>query len=139
MFLFVYPYMQYPHHLGDNLYANVNFHIRFFVFVILVSSVVTPPLVTLEAIHWARDGPKFVCRIDGCDASYWPNTTWYDIFGHATIWLWSWTSPNTHLLGRKAQGIKIMWPCMRRSWITFWHGIVAMSRRQLLRLGGIQT
>jgi hypothetical protein len=93
MFLFAYPSMQYPHHLGDNLHANINFHIRFFVFVILVSSVVTPPLVTLEAIHWARDGSIFVCRIDGCDASYWPNTTWYGIFGHATIWLWSWTSP----------------------------------------------
>jgi hypothetical protein len=31
---------------------------------------VAPPLVTIENVHWARDGPKFACRIDGRDASY---------------------------------------------------------------------
>jgi uncharacterized membrane protein len=48
---------------------NVNFHIRFFVFVILVSNVVAPP-IALECVHWARDGPKFSYKVDGCNASY---------------------------------------------------------------------
>ncbi len=26
--------------------------------------------VAIEGVHWARDGPKFVCKVDGCDASY---------------------------------------------------------------------
>jgi hypothetical protein len=28
------------------------------------------PLVAIEGVHWARDGPKFACRVDGYDASY---------------------------------------------------------------------
>ncbi len=31
---------------------------------------VAPPLITMEGVHWARDGTKFVYRVDGCDASY---------------------------------------------------------------------
>ncbi len=31
---------------------------------------VAPPLVNLKGVHWARDGPKFACRVDKCDASY---------------------------------------------------------------------
>jgi hypothetical protein len=31
--------------------------------------VVGPPLIAIEGVHWARDGPKFACRVDGCDAS----------------------------------------------------------------------
>jgi hypothetical protein len=27
-------------------------------------------LVAIKGVHWARDGPKFVCRVDGCNASY---------------------------------------------------------------------
>jgi hypothetical protein len=26
-------------------------------------------LVAIEGVHWAKDGPKFACSIDGCDAS----------------------------------------------------------------------
>jgi len=32
--------------------------------------VVALPLVAIEGVHWAKDGPKFACNIDGCDASY---------------------------------------------------------------------
>ncbi len=35
-----------------------------------VSDVVAPPLIAIKGVHWARDGPKFVFRVDGCDASY---------------------------------------------------------------------
>ncbi len=28
------------------------------------------PPITTKGVHWVRDGPKFVCRVDGCDASY---------------------------------------------------------------------
>jgi len=38
------------------------------------------------------------------------STTWYNICEHAAMWLWRRASPNTHLLEKKAQGIKIMWP-----------------------------
>jgi hypothetical protein len=31
---------------------------------------VAPPSITLENVHWARDGPKFSCRFNGCDTSY---------------------------------------------------------------------
>ncbi len=31
---------------------------------------VAPPLVAIEGVHWAKDGPKFACRVDGCNASY---------------------------------------------------------------------
>ncbi len=32
--------------------------------------VVAPPPVAIEGVHWAKDRPKFVCKVDGCDASY---------------------------------------------------------------------
>jgi len=32
--------------------------------------VVSLPQVAIKGVHWARDGPKFVCKVDGCDASY---------------------------------------------------------------------
>jgi len=32
--------------------------------------VVAPPLVAIKGVHWATDGPEFVCRVDGCNASY---------------------------------------------------------------------
>jgi hypothetical protein len=35
---------------------NVSSHIRFIVFVFLVSNVVAPPLIAIEGVHWARDG-----------------------------------------------------------------------------------
>jgi hypothetical protein len=34
-----------------------------------VSAVVSPPLVAI-GVHWARDGPKFVYMVDGCNALY---------------------------------------------------------------------
>ncbi len=39
------------------------------VFVFLVLNVVAFLLVAIEGVHWAKDGPKFACSIDGCDAS----------------------------------------------------------------------
>jgi len=36
----------------------------------MISNVVTPPPIAIEGVHWARDGPKFAYRVDGCDASY---------------------------------------------------------------------
>jgi hypothetical protein len=41
--------------------------------------VVAPPPIAIEGVHWARDGPKFVCRVDGWDASY---TSKYNLIWH---------------------------------------------------------
>ncbi len=38
--------------------------------------VVAPPPITIKGVHWARDGPEFVCSVDGCGASY---TTKYNL------------------------------------------------------------
>jgi hypothetical protein len=59
-----------PSSCRNNLHQNVNFHIRFIVFVFLVLDAVAPPPVAIEGVHWAKDGPKFVYKVDGCDASY---------------------------------------------------------------------
>ncbi len=112
-FLSIYPFLQYPHHVEITLIYNVNYQIKFIIFVFLVLDVVAPPqvviegvtadeappflvaikgvttnvvaflqvaiegvtidvvplpLVAIEGVHWARDGPKFVCKVDGCDA-----------------------------------------------------------------------
>jgi uncharacterized membrane protein len=64
---------------GINFIHNVNFHIKFFVFVILVLDMVALPPIALKSVHWARDGPKFACRVDGCDASY---TVKYNLVQH---------------------------------------------------------
>jgi hypothetical protein len=58
---------------------NVDSHIRIIVFIFLVSDVVAPPLVVIEGVHWAKDGPKFVCRVNRCDASY---TSKYNLVQH---------------------------------------------------------
>jgi hypothetical protein len=58
---------------------NVHSHIKFLVFVFLVSNVVALLQVAIEGVYWARDGPKFVCKIDGCGASY---TTKYNLVQH---------------------------------------------------------
>jgi len=47
--------------------------------------VVAPLLVAIEGVDWARDGPKFVWKVDGCNALYTPNTIWCNICGHATM------------------------------------------------------
>ncbi len=84
VFLFFYLFMQYPHHVlifylsiqyqiivkGITFIHNINCHIRSFVFVFLISNAVAPPLIAPKGIHWAKDGPNFACRVDGCDASY---------------------------------------------------------------------
>jgi len=49
------------------------------VFIFLALDVVAPPLIAIEGVHWARDGPKFACRVDGCDAS---STTKYNLVQH---------------------------------------------------------
>jgi hypothetical protein len=46
---------------------NINSHISFFAFVILVSNVVVHPPITLEGVHWAKDGAKFACKVHGCN------------------------------------------------------------------------
>jgi hypothetical protein len=51
-------------------------------FVFLVSNVVAPPLIAIEGVHWAKDGPKFVYSVDGCDASY---TTKYNLVWHLQV------------------------------------------------------
>ncbi len=35
--------------------------------------------IALKGVHWARDGPKFVCRVDGCDVIY---ITKYNLVRH---------------------------------------------------------
>jgi len=84
VFLIFYLFVQYPHlclwslislcntliMYGLTFIQNINFHIMFFVFVILVLDVVASPLVIIEGVHWAKDGSKFACSVDGCDVSY---------------------------------------------------------------------
>jgi len=55
---------------GITFIQNINFHIKFFVFVILVLDVVALPPVALKSVYRARDGLKCACKVDGCDASY---------------------------------------------------------------------
>ncbi len=45
------------------------------VFVFLVSNVVTLPPIAIEGVHWARDGPKFVYKVDGVMHLIQPSTT----------------------------------------------------------------
>jgi hypothetical protein len=70
-----------PSSCRNNLHPNANFHIRFIVFFLffLVLDVVALPLIAIEGVHWARDGPKFVCKVDGCNAS---NTPKYNLVWH---------------------------------------------------------
>jgi len=81
VFLFFYLSMQYLHHVLI-FYLSIQYqiivkgitfihnHIRSFVFVFLISNVVALPSIDPKGIHWAKDGPNFACRVDGCDASY---------------------------------------------------------------------
>jgi hypothetical protein len=55
---------------GLTFIHNINSHIRFFVFVILVLDVVALLLVALEGVHWPRDGAKFVYKVRGCNVTY---------------------------------------------------------------------
>jgi hypothetical protein len=34
--------------------------------------------IAIKGVHWARDGPKFVCKVDGCNAY----TTEYNLVWH---------------------------------------------------------
>jgi hypothetical protein len=52
---------------GITFIHNINCHIRSFVFVFLISNAVAPPLIAPKGIHWAKDGPNFACRVDGCN------------------------------------------------------------------------
>jgi hypothetical protein len=45
----------------------------------LLSNMVAPLLVAIKGVHWAKDGPKFACIIDGCDASHTAN---YNLVWH---------------------------------------------------------
>ncbi len=42
-------------------------------------NVVALPPIAIEGVHWAKDGPKFVCKVDRCDASY---TSKYNLVQH---------------------------------------------------------
>ncbi len=69
--------------------------------------VVAPPQVAIKGVHWARDGPKFVCMVDGCDASY---TTKYNLVRHLQthhMRPWNRASMDAHLYGSRVQGFKI--------------------------------
>jgi hypothetical protein len=77
--LIFYIWSKYPHCAKITFIQIVNFHIRFIVFVFLVSDVVAPPLIVIKSVHWARDGPNFVCKVDECNASY---TSKYNLVWH---------------------------------------------------------
>jgi len=51
--------------------------------IILVSDVVTLPLVALEGVHWARDGAKFTCKVHRCNVTY---IAKYNLVWH--LWVW---------------------------------------------------
>jgi hypothetical protein len=46
---------------------------------------VVPPSIVVKGVHWARDGPKFACKVHECNVSTSPNTTWYSICECATM------------------------------------------------------
>jgi len=64
---------------GLTFIQNVNFHINFFSFIILVSDVVFHPPIVLEGVHWAKDGAKFACKIHRCNVTY---ITKYNLVWH---------------------------------------------------------
>ncbi len=64
---------------GITFIHNINHHIKFFVFAFFISNVVAPPSIIPKDVHWAKDGPKFACRVDECDASY---MTKYNLVQH---------------------------------------------------------
>jgi hypothetical protein len=69
--------------------------------------VVAPPQVAIKGVHWAKDGPKFVCKVDGCDASY---ITKYNLVRHLRthhMRPWSQASMDAHIYGGRVQGFKI--------------------------------
>jgi hypothetical protein len=66
------------------------------------------PLVVVEG--WAKDGPKFAYRVNGCDVFY---ITKYNLVQHLRVRhnvIMELGFKVVHLFGRKAQGIKIMRP-----------------------------
>jgi hypothetical protein len=50
---------------GLTFIQNVNSHISFFSFVILVSDVVVHPSIALEGVHWAKDVQSLLVRFTG--------------------------------------------------------------------------
>jgi hypothetical protein len=71
---------------------NVNFHIRFIIFVFWVSDAIALPLVAIESVHWTSDGIKWACGlvvVMGVMHPIPPSTTWYNICKCATMWLWN--------------------------------------------------
>ncbi len=58
-----------------------------FLVLFFISNVVAPPPIVLEGVHWARDGPKFAYRVDGCNASYMAkyNLIWRLWAGHNVV------------------------------------------------------
>jgi len=77
--------MQYLHCTWANLdpscfFFNFIYLLNFLIFLKkIVLNVVAPPLVAIEGVHWAKDGPKFAYRVDGYDASY---TAKYNLTQH---------------------------------------------------------
>ncbi len=74
--------MKFLHFVGITFILIVNFDIRFYVYVFLVSNMVAPPIIAIKGVHWAKDGPKFACSVDGCDASY---MTKYNLMQHLRV------------------------------------------------------
>ncbi len=71
--------------------------------------VVAPLPFAIKGVHWARDGPTFVCKIDGCNALY---TSKYNLVQHLrarhNVTMESSKLGCPSLLGRRAQRFKIM-------------------------------
>ncbi len=69
-------------------------------------NMVAPPPIAIEGVHWARDGPKFVCKVDGCDALYTSkyNMAWH-LWAHHNVTMESSKPecPSTWELGPKVQ------------------------------------
>jgi hypothetical protein len=107
--------MQYFHLVGYAFIHNINFHIRFYVFVFLISDVVAPLPVAIEGVHQAKDGPKFAYNIDGCDVSY---TTKYNSVWH--LWVCHNVTMELSKPGRPStweQGLKVQDHVAMNAWV----------------------
>jgi hypothetical protein len=54
-------------------------------FFFLVLNVVALPPIAIKGVHWARDKPKFVYKVDDAMHPTHPSTTWYGICEHAIM------------------------------------------------------
>ncbi len=69
------------------------------------------PLVAIESVHWAKDGPNFSCNIDGCATSYMAkyNSVWHlQVHHNVTMELGKPGCPSSHEQGLRVQDHIIM-------------------------------